>query len=146
MPCARGGRKLRGVFQRSRCVTNKAIGLLSTGIVIGTVLGVAIAPALGVVRAEPSVAPGGAPPATRYHGRDMRLKTPRIPPVTADHFTPEQKAAALAVHSANGTNDNLRTALQNPDLGKQWWIWLNFMYDHDAVRAKTADGLPLIDK
>src|SRR5438105_3304180 len=62
-----------------------------------------------------------------YRGRDTRLKTPRIAPIAAKDWTPEQKAAAAAAHAGDGSNDNFRTAIHNPALAKAWWDWLRFV-------------------
>src|SRR5262249_44966124 len=69
-----------------------------------------------------------------------------LQPVTAKDFTPEQKAVALAVATADGTNDNFRTALHNPELARQWWIWLRFVHDNPGTRGEAGDALPRIDK
>jgi 4-carboxymuconolactone decarboxylase len=81
-----------------------------------------------------------------YRGRDMRLKTPRIPPVAAKDWTPEQKAAAAKANAGDGSNDNFRTAVHNPELARAWWDWLRFVHDNPGTRAKAGDALPLIDK
>src|SRR5215510_9109459 len=103
-------------------MNGKSIALVVAGMVAGTAFGIAIGPTLTRVSAH--VAPSlSAAAKVAYKGRETRLKTPRLQPVTAKDFTPEQKAVALAVATADGTNDNFRTALHNPELARQWWIW-----------------------
>jgi alkylhydroperoxidase family enzyme len=128
-------------------VTYKAIALVLAGMVVGAALEARFPLALERVNAQatsefaPSIAAKYP-----YRGRDTRLKTPRLAPIAPENFTAEQKAAAIAGGSPDGSNANLRTALHNPELGKQWWIWLRFVYDYFGERANSADGLPQVDK
>jgi alkylhydroperoxidase family enzyme len=119
-------------------VNFKTTALVLGGVLVGAVAGASLGPALTQVSAQSGK--------FTYHGRDMRLKTPRIPPLDPKNFTPEQKAAAIAGGSAEGANANFRTALNNPDLGKHWWDWLRFVHDNPGTRAKAGDAIPQIDK
>jgi alkylhydroperoxidase family enzyme len=117
--------------------------LLLVGMMIGAALEAGLGPALQHVSAQ-SASPIHAK--YTYRGRETRLKAPRLAPLAPENFTAEQKAAAIAGGSPDGSNANFRTALHSPELAKQWWLWLRFNYDYFAERAKTGDGLPQLDK
>ena len=70
------------------------------------------------------------PATTKY----VRLTTPRILPIEAKDYTPEQKAA---VGNTNA-NLNFRTALYEPELGKRWWSWLTFVWSPEGRGESSA--------
>ena len=119
----------------------RSTALILVGTFAGAVAGASLGPALTGAEAQ-----SAATKQVKYRGRDMRLKTPRIPPIAAEDFTPEQEAVAVAAGSPNGANDNFRTALHNPELAKAWWDWLRFVHDNLGTRAEAGDALPRIDK
>lgn len=123
----------------------KALTLLSVGLVVGATVGAGLGPSsTRVDAAKPT--PAQVAGLYKYRGRDTRLKRPRIPPIAAKDWTPEQKAAAAAANAGDGSNDNFRTALNNPALAKAWWDWLRFVHDNPGTRGKAGDALPQIDK
>ncbi len=65
-------------------------------------------------------------PSARAAKPYKRLTTPRIPPIDPKDFTDEQRAA---LGNNQRPNTNLRTALYEPELGKQWWTWLTFLWN-----------------
>ena len=64
-----------------------------------------------------------------------RLTVPRISPIASSEFTDEQRAAV----GSGPANENLRTALYEPELGRRWWSWLTFVWNSSA-RGDRGDS------
>ncbi|MGE0392269.1 MAG: carboxymuconolactone decarboxylase family protein [Vicinamibacterales bacterium] len=103
---------------------------LCIGVLAGSMAGVLLLNEARLVAQERPV-----PATTKY----VRLKTPRILPIEAKDYTPEQKAAV----GTTNANLNFRTALYEPELGKRWWSWLTFVWSPEG-RGDAA--LTLRDK
>ena len=57
-----------------------------------------------------------------------RLTVPRVSPIDPADYTDEQRVAV----GSGPTNENMRTALYEPELGRRWWSWLPFVWNSSA--------------
>ena len=70
----------------------------------------------------------------------VRLETPRIKAIEPKDFTAAQREAV----GPTGTgNENIRTALYEPEMGKRWWSWLTFVWN---AENRAGAALPFYEK